>query len=769
MNAFFLRPLYRVSATALCLATLILFLYACRTPSADEKPLEEPGFQSPRTVKNDATPAYLNTEESLGSFRMPKGYHAEIVADEEMLNEPVAISWDGNGRMFVTQMETYMQTVDTTGEHVATSRVLLLEDTDDDGRMDKRTVFIDKLMLPRMILAVGNELLVNVTDTYDIYAYKDTNNDGVADQKRLVYHANKRAYGNLEHQRSGLDWNIDNWIYITVDPLRFKYRNGKLTADSLLSGSNGQWGLTHDNYGRLFYARGGAENAGSGFHINPAYGQLEFQDAYIDSVFGPVWPIVKTPDVQGGLARIRPDTTLNHFTAANGQSIYRGDHLPRNLVGDYLIAEPVARIIRRAKVVNTMGKHTLENVYDREEFIASWDMNFRPVNTYTGPDGCLYIVDMHRGIIQEGTWTGEGSYLRKQILRLGLDKNVQHGRILRVTYDGMGRGPKPHMLDESPAQLVTYLDHPNGWWRDNAQKELVLRNDKSVVPALQDIAMGKKGPLKEKPGPLGRIHALWTLSGLEAIDEDILLKAFGDEDAAVRKTAIWISDAFLKKNNERVLTAVTKLKDDKDYDVRVQLLLSLSQSTAPAAKEVMNQLMEVNKENPMIAGTRLALERNEEIRKFGAKLGSLKPEQRTMVSEGAAIFNSLCATCHGERGKGVPTQIAPPLAGQFMRYMGKKDALMKILLHGLTGPVNGKTYRENMMPMGMNDDKWIASVLSFLRYDIGMSENPFPGSPNEGFVNFLLVKPEEVARVRAEFKGRTKPWTWEELNQPRKP
>jgi len=164
-----------------------------------------------------------------------------------------------------------------------------------------------------------------------------------------------------------------------------------------------------------------------------------------------------------------------------------------------------------------------------------------------------------------------------------------------------------------------------------------------------------------------------------------------------------------------------------------------------------------------------SIDRTAEIKKFGAKLGSLKPEQREMVKEGAAIFNSLCATCHGDRGKGVPTQIAPPLAGQFMRYMGKKDALMKILLHGLTGPVNGKTYRENMVSMGMNDDKWIASVLSFLRYDIGMSENPFPGTPNEGFVNFLLVSPEEVSKVREAYKGRTKPWTWEELDKPVNP
>src|SRR5580765_7932814 len=105
----------------------------------------------------------------------------------------------------------------------------------------------------------------------------------------------------------------------------------------------------------------------------------------------------------------------------------------------------------------------------------------------------------------------------------------------------MVRGPKPHMLDETTSQLLRHLDHPNGWWRDNAQKEIVLRNDRSVVGDLKLIAAGKKGPLAEKPSGLGRLHALWTLSGLEAIDKDVLSKALEDDVAQVRKAAVWIS------------------------------------------------------------------------------------------------------------------------------------------------------------------------------------------------------------------------------------
>jgi len=738
---------------SIALATAASLVTRC-TPSETEfdNVREEAGFDSPRTVDNDPKPGYMTADESLKSFRLPKGYHLELVADESMLSEPVAISWDGNARMFVTQMETYMQTVDTTGEHQHGSRIMLLEDTDDDGKMDKSSVFIDHLMLPRMILAVGNELLVNETDTYDIYAYKDTDNDGKADQKRMVYQTDKKAFGNLEHQRSGLDWNLDNWIYVTVDPVRFQYKDGMLHADSLVSG-------------RLYYSRAGAENAGSGFHINPAYGQLEFADAYNDSTFGAVWPIIKTPDIQGGLPRIRKDTTLNHFTAANGQSIFRGDRLPKTLVGDYLINEPVARIVRRAKIINTDGKRTLKNAYEKEEFIASSDMNFRPVNTYTGPDGCLYIVDMNRGIIQEGTWTAEGSYLRKQILRLGLEKNIQHGRIWRLVYDGFPRGPKPQMLDQTTQQLVGYLDHPNGWWRDNAQKEIVLRNDKSVVEDLKQIATGRKGSLSKKPSALGRIHALWTLAGLDAIDKDVLLDAIEDEDPQVRKTAVWISEQYIRNDDLDVIEAMEKLKEDEDYDVRIQLLLSLSRSNSPKARAVAEDILNKNPGNEMIASAQKSLNKTEDIKNFGSKMGSLNPQSRKMVVEGAATFKSLCATCHGTDGKGVPTKLAPPLAGNFRRYVRNKDAMIRILLHGLTGPVDGKTYRENMTAMGMNDDEWIASVLSYLRYDIGLSERRFPGILGEDFVNRILVSPEEVKVIRDQSAGRTTPWTWEELDK----
>ncbi|MBO0935225.1 c-type cytochrome [Fibrella sp. HMF5335] len=732
----------------------------------------------PKPVVNPiANPAQLTPEQSLNAFRVPKGYHMELVASEPMIHEPVAIAWDGNARMYVAEMDTYMQDADATGEHEPVSRVMLLEDTDGDGKMDKSSVFIDHLLLPRMLLCVNHELIVNETDTYDMWSYKDTNGDGVADDKKQIYHVDRKAPGNLEHQRSGLDWNLDNWLYVTVDPVRFRYTNGTITVDSLASGSNGQWGLTHDNYGRLFFSRAGGENAGAGFQINPKYGSLEFADAYDEATFAPVWSIIANPDAQGGAKRLRPDSTLNHFTAGCGQSIYRGDKLPADLVGDYLICEPVARIVRRAHVLNQQGKTRLENAYHEQEFIASSDFNFRPVNTYTGPDGNLYIVDMNRGIIQESQWTPKGSWIRPQIERLGLDKHVQHGRIWRLVQNGATPAPRPHLLDDSPAQLVTYLSHPNGWWRDNAQKQLVALGDKSVVPALQQMASGV-----QKAGTLARIHALWTLEGLGAIDPTIVANALKDSDPQIRRTAIWLSEPFIRQNNESVVGQVASLQNDPDANVRIQVLESLHYSTAPTAKKAVSDLLSQNATDPVLMAVEASIQKNADFKTYGSKLGSLAVAERNSVLKGAEIFKSYCSSCHGTDGKGLASMVAPPIAGS--KHLADNAVLLRILMQGLSGPIDGKTYPTLMPPVADNTDEWIAAVANYVRYEFGgppprptppAQTTPTSGSgvagaapvrPVGGFRRTLpIIQSDEVAKIRQETATRTTPWTLVELEK----
>ncbi|QMU29719.1 DUF7133 domain-containing protein [Adhaeribacter radiodurans] len=688
-------------------------------------------------VDKDPPVAPLSPEESMKKVQLPHGYRLELVASEPMVQEPVAMAWDGNGRLYVAEMNTYMKDALGTGEYERTSRIKRLEDTDGDGKMDKYTVFIDSLLLPRVVLPVGDQLLVQETNVQHIWSYRDTNNDGKADEKKIVFRNDVQDVRNLEHQNGGLLWNLDNWIYPTRDNLRYKYQNGKLIADTLVDNMIGQWGLTADNYGRLFYSEAGPGLPAVQIQQMPAYGSLNFKDQYTPE-FAIPWPIIGTVDAQGGKEALRPeDNTLNHFTSGCGQSIFRGDRLPTDMQGDYFIPEPVGRVIKRGKVSNKEGKIHIKDAYEKKDWLASADMNFRPINTNTGPDGCFYIVDMYHGIIQESEWSGPGSYLGGVIAEKGLDKNRGMGRIYRVVHqDFKPDTNRPKMLNEPSSQLVKYLNHPNGWWRDNAQITLIARNDKSVVPALKKMTLAK-----EQPNHLARIHALWTLEGLNAIDKAKLFQALADEEPQVRKTAVWISENFLAKNDPEVIQKLSALKNDASADVRIQLALSLRTNKSESAQATVKDLIAANPNNELMQYSYTTFtESQKAIAAEKARSKNLSPEDQKLVATGSVIFKQLCSSCHGPDGKGRSLgggqMPAPPLAGS-PRVKGDKILLIQLLLNGLKGPVDGKTYPDIMPAMGHNDDEWIASVLSYVR--------------NSGEIgNYAsVVTAEEVKNVRA--------------------
>jgi len=743
--------LKRWSVLFMCLTMACNYTYEIET----KEPIK------PEVLLNPSS-EYLSPEESMGSFNLPEGYRLELVASEPMLTEPVAIAWDGNGRMFVAEMRTYMQDIDGSGTKEPIGRILLLEDTDNDGKMDKNTVYVDSLVLPRMILPLDDRLLVNETYTYDLWSYRDTDGDGVADEKKLLYDVDEADNRNLEHQASGLIWNVDNWIYNSRNPMRFKFKDDKILVDSLLDAPVGQWGLTYDDYGRLYYSSAGGEVAAHGFQQNPAYGSFDLEDQLMDD-FDATWPIIATPDVQGGMERLRVDSTLNHFTASCGQAIFQGDHLPSDIRGDLFICEPVGRLIRRAKVINRDGQIFLKSAYDQKEFLASTDMNFRPVNMATGPDGCLYIVDMYRGIIQESNWTREGSFLRPVIKRMKLDKNFGRGRIYRLVYEREEPGPRPNMLQETSDQLVKHLVHPNGWWRSTAQKLILIRNDRSIVGDLKKMALDdyswfeRTFSFDHKSSPVSRVHALWTLKGLDALDKDILFRALKDEDPQVRKTAVWLSEDNLKAQDADVVSALKEVKDDVSGDVRIQLVLSLRYSKLKEASALLQEIKDHNAENVLLqslASTSLNVGTEPDfIKKLKTEIAGKSPYSRELITKGAVAFRQVCAACHGIDGKGVLNKenkmLAPPLYGSKRVGSDDRDVVIRILLHGLTGPVDGKSYPDVMPPMEANDDEWIASVLSYVRYSFGDDAS--------------TVRDDHVKDMRDETAGRKKYWTLGEL------
>jgi mono/diheme cytochrome c family protein len=416
-------------------------------------------------------------------------------------------------------------------------------------------------------------------------------------------------------------------------------------------------------------------------------------------------------------------------------------------VGDYLYGEVVARSVRRLKPVKTEGLTQLRNAYPRSEFIRSLDALFRPVEMASAPDGTLYIVDMYRGIVEGAPWAKEGTYLRKKIEQYQLDKIVGHGRIWRLTYDGMERDrTQPRMLEETPAQLVAHLSHPNGWWRDTAQKLLVLKQDSSVAPALQQI-------VRTSPSLFARFHALWTLEGLGALDAALIRTQMADPDPAMRIQAIRASETLYKAGDSSFAKDYRALARDADTDVVIQAMLTLSLFKVADLGSVVQAAQAANPARGVQEIGRRLLQPAPSLTFGGRGSGGLTAVQQATLQRGAAVYNELCATCHGPDGRGTPIEgrpgaiMAPPLLTS-SRVQGHRDYAIKAILNGLTGPLDGRTYADVMVPMGTNTDEWIADVASYVR---------------SGFGGSWLVTPADVARVRTATSGRKTPWTPAEL------
>jgi glucose/arabinose dehydrogenase/mono/diheme cytochrome c family protein len=734
-----------------CSLLIITTIFCCK-----EKEYTDKIYEKPEIVK-EAPSDFLSPEESMKRFYLPEGYKVELVASEPMIDEPVTIAWDGNGRMYVAEMNTYMQDVNGTGTDRPISKIKLLEDTDGDGKMDKSTVFIDSLLLPRMILPLEDELIVNETYSYDLWSYKDTDGDGVADKKERVYYNPERRGGNLEHQQSGLLWNLDNWVYTTYNPIRFKFKKDKVIVDSLENMPRGQWGLTQDEMGIMYYSAAGSENPAYGFQQPAVYGEYNPEGRLSEDFIQP-WPIVGTPDVQGGLEKLREDNTLNHFTGVAGQEIFLGHKMPPSMYGDLFIPEPVGRLVRRAKVRIEDGKKVLYNAYDQTEFLASTDLNFRPVQAKTGPDGALYIVDMYRGIIQESNWTREGSFLRPVIVRKELDKNIGKGRIYRIVHEDIKPDKKPNLQGEKAAELIEYLGHPNGWYRNTAQKLIILKDDQTIVPKLKALAKDNSSFFdflfnKNKDLGIQRVHILWTLEGLGVVDKELIKEKFYDEDPRVRVTAIRLSENFLKNDEIDVFSDLEKLVSDGSLEVVNQLALSLRYSKDKKATDLLNKIKEKYEGNEIVShSVKESLKKDDSnLAKLKAFIAKESPRKKQSILKGYDSYNELCITCHGADLKGMAmedgTLVAPSLIGS-PRVIGDKGKLTKILLNGLIGPVDGKEYGI-MMPLKDNNDQWIADVLTYVRAMNNADEV-------SGFV---------VRNAREQSKDRENYWTLMELEK----
>ncbi|MFK7851125.1 MAG: discoidin domain-containing protein [Akkermansiaceae bacterium] len=689
---------------------------------------------------------FLSKEEALRSIELPDGYSLELILSEPQIEEPVMAAWDGNGVMYVVQMNTYMQDADATGEQEPKSRITRHEDTNGDGTYDKFSIYADGLLLPRFVLPLDDRIMVGITNTLDLWTYRDTTGDGVADERLKVFEGGKRG-GNMEHQPSGLMWALDNHLYLTYQAVRYRFTDGKVAVEKLPRGG-GQWGLTQDDWGRMYYSRAGGERPAEGFQQPPVYGPLDLPGQFVKD-FNRVFPIAEVPDVQGGKRRVGANGGLNNFTGIAGQSVFRGDRLPQEMHGKLMIPEPVGRLIRRVNVNRSNAKTVLENADPGMEFMRTKDLNFRPVWSATTPGGQMLIVDMHRGIIQQGNWTRPGSYLRGIIDKWGLDKNIGKGRIYRLVHKDFKAGEQPRMLKESTAKLTEHLSHPNGWWRDTAQKLIILREDReTVVPVLE-------GLVRSGSSDLGRLHALWTLEGIGKVDPSLLVEALDDEASIVRTAALRIAEPFMAVGNDDVIGALERPFPD-DLEMVAQFLNSLNVSGAkdPRLSEVATNVVSNFGDAEVVK----ALLKAKGSAKNEALLAAALKRQGKQFSEsmerGKVIYQELCFACHGPDGKGAPMvgrpgeKLAPSFVGS-ARVLGSGKSAVRVILHGLAGEIDGKEYEGLMVPMGTNDDKWIADVTTYIRNSFGNKAK--------------MISPKLVSDIRKQHSARKEPWTIEEL------
>lgn len=526
----------------------------------------EPQPEVWRELEVPAAPA-LPPDEALKSLRVHDGFRIELVAAEPLVEDPVAMTWDADGRLYVVEMRGFMSDVDGRGEEEPVGRVVVLEDADGDGAMDKRTVYMEQLVMPRAVGLVGDAVLV--AEPPNLWYCLDTDGDLVSDFRTGV--ARYGMQGPVEHTDNGLLRGLDNWIYSAKSRQRFRWRDGALSKEE--TAARGQWGIAQDDVGRLY------TNHNSSFlHADLVpFEYLDRHPHYRHHNVGinaqivrdqSVHPIRVNPGVNRGYREdvLRDDGTLRTATATCGPTIYRGDAYPPEFRGNAFVPEPAGNVVCRFSLEEDGLWLKAQHVLQEGEFVSSTDERFRPVNCYTGPDGNLYIVDLYRGILQHRIYVT--TFLRKQILERGLDKPVGLGRIYRVVRDGAERTPPPRLKGASVEPLVASLAHANGWVRDTAQRLLVERADKESIPLLRELA-------RTSDEPLARIHAVWTLEGLGALDAVSCLRAMEHVNPKVRIAGIRAGAGLLEANSDLV-GQLRKLARDEDVSVRVHALFALA-------------------------------------------------------------------------------------------------------------------------------------------------------------------------------------------------
>ncbi len=675
-------------------------------------------------------PEYKQGGDAEKLLTVPQGYEIKLFASEKEfpnLANPMQMSFDNRGRLWVATMPTYPAY--RPGDPLPNDKILIYEDTNNDGRADKEIVFADKLNLP-----IGIEFApegVYVAQEPNLILLRDTNGDDKADSREIVLggfdtHDTHHAISAFCADPSGaflmgegvfLHSNVET-AYSPVRAMnggffRYNPQRSQLERTAQLNIPN-PWGIAFDDWGQDFFLHtsGASINWMLPASSRPTYGSQS----------------PSSPDLAPAGNAVRPTSGLEFISSR---------HFPDEVQGDMLLCNNIGFLgIKQHSIVDD---GTGYKTAFRQNLLQSSDGNFRPVDLEFAPDGSLYVIDWQNMLIGHMQHNARDPH-----------RDHTHGRIYRITYPSRPL-VKPAQIDKAPiATLLENLKLPEYRSRYRSRRELRSHPAAEVLPALQ--AWVSKLDPKDPRHEHHLLEALWTTWGLNQVDEALLRRLFEAQDYHVRAAAVRV----LRYNAHRVAdhaALLEKAAADPHGRVRLEAIIAGSWLNNAVGKRVVAiaAALPLDVWNQNAAKTAMSrLEGVQDVvvdeHPMPPMPGHLTAAEQQQFTAGHEIYfrDAHCATCHQPDGKGLPPAF-PPLAGSPWVTSTDPERLIKLTLHGLMGPFElaGKKY-DGLVPMtpfgGMLKDDEVAAVLTYVRNNFGNKAT--------------AVQPAQVTKVREATKGR---------------
>ncbi len=695
--------------------------------AADKKTTPIPEVKTNYNPEKNGSLEYLYGQDALNKLKVAPGYKIDLFASEQefpALAKPFQVSFDNKGRLWVATMPSYPHY--KPGDPKPNDKLIILEDTNNDGKADKQTIFAENLHLP-----IGFEIApegVYLTQGTNFMLLKDTNGDDKADTKEILLsgfddhdtHHNIHAY--TADPSGALYMGEGVFLHTNVEtsygPVRgtnggfYRYnpQRRQLERTAQLSIPN-PWGIAFDEWGENFFAETSSPDVrwmmpGS---IKPRYGVATD----------------KGRDLVEPAHRVRPTSGLEFVSSR---------HFPDDVQGDFLINNTIGFLGTKQHTLVDDG--TGYKSRHRQDLLVSDDRNFRAVDMEFAPDGSLYVADWHNILI------GHMQHNARDPLR-----DHMHGRIYRITYPSRPLIKPANVAGATINELLDNLKLPEYRTRYRTRRELRGRKASEVLPQVKTWAakLDKKDPRYEHH----LLEALWVTWGLNKVDQQLLKQLLNAKDYHARAAAVRV----LRYTGHQVPDQVDLLMQaarDEHGRVRLEAIVAASwlskEKGLPvvleAGKMPLDDWMQAAHETALahLNGERVVKKKEEVI------LTDLKGAERDLFVKGKAIYmrDGFCGTCHQSDGNGLPASGFPPLAGTKW-VTGSEERLIKLVLKGMQGPieVKGRSY-SGQVPMtpfgGMLKDDEVASILTYVRNSFG---NKAPA-----------VTAEKVAAIRAATKAK---------------